>query len=215
MDSIPAFARALFFSRDRGPAVASPPADRDDVAAALQRPGAASTHEAPRPQVNRSEWLAGLAAVSVILFVLPGCRAGAAGAGADPGSPLPPGSALAAVYQLHADVDALDAQVERIATAAPLALAAGEGCREVCEAWGAAGATFAPGSVECRCRRLPSLGKGPKVRRAKVSSSVGPMERAPEERVGSPVRTPEGEPGAAAVEDDRRAGLSFRGGPRS
>jgi hypothetical protein len=66
------------------------------------------------------------------------------------------------------------------------------------------------------CQPLPSLGKLPKVKRlrpTKVSSKPA-MERAPEERVGSPLSQAfEAELGAVAVEDSGRAGLSFAGGP--
>lgn len=89
----------------------------------------------------------------------------AAGCRPEPtGGEVPPPLAPAArpsdpLAELVAELDALEAQAERLAAAGPLAVAAGVGCRETCALYGGArSARFEIAGVDCHCVRPPNLG---------------------------------------------------------
>lgn len=64
------------------------------------------------------------------------------------------------------------------------------------------------------CQPLPNLGTSPKVKRVRPKVSSKPAtERGAVDPGQLLKRAPQGEPGAVAVEDSGRAGLSFAGGP--
>ncbi len=113
------------------------------------------------PAFARLNW----AVAILVLFALAGCARSAA-------APASPPAAGAAAVSLLAAVDELAARVARL-DPDTYTVPVGLGCAAACDVLGVKGITYVAGEARCTCRRLPSLGVGPKVRRNPVVALRG------------------------------------------
>src|SRR6266540_2202336 len=124
-------------------------------------------HARPRRHAGDALTLGRVLVAVVLLFGLAGCARSEAPAAA------PPPSAAGASVSLLAAVDELAARVARL-DPGTYTVPVGLGCAAACDVLGVKGITYVAGEARCTCRRLPSLGVGPKVHRNRAGAS-GPV----------------------------------------